>query len=178
MVGFLVILFFVVCAIIVVVSHSKCLDSELDDYVSNTLSKGIKPSKSICIQVGTSKIMLREDFIKREWNKEKDGIPVRGEYEPTEHFMKRINAYRKRKDQEKRQYDINEKTAKEWQAITHIPRKDGEGAFHYMVRVKPYKDKILELTRKQQSIKDGWKRDIPKSEYEADEILKNYNGSN
>lgn len=146
MVGFLVILFFVICAIIVIVSHSKCLDSELDDYVSNTLSKGIKPSKSICIQVGTSKIMLREDFIQKEWNKEKDGIPVRGEYESAEHFMKRMNAYRKRNGNK---------------ALTAA-----------------HKQKMKELTKKQPPIVDRWKRDIPKSEYEADEILKNYNGTN
>lgn len=45
-----------------------------------------------------------------------------------------------------------------------------------MMRVKPYKDKILALQRKQQELEQKLKAAKSKSEYEADEILKNYNG--
>ena len=95
---------------------------------------------SICIEVDGCKIMLREDFIKEEWNKTGEGgIPIRGQYESASHFLKRVDAYRKMKAEQKRRYD--------------------------------------ELTRKQQSIMDKYKRaPLSKSEYEADEILKNYNG--
>lgn len=84
--------------------------------------------------------MLKEDFIKREWYKTQEGgMPIRGQYEPAAHFLKRVDEYRKMKAEQKRRYD--------------------------------------ELTRKQQSIMDKYKRaPLSKSEYEADEILKNYNG--
>lgn len=95
---------------------------------------------SICIEVDGCKIMLKEDFVKREWNKTGEGgIPIRGQYESATHFLKRVDEYRKMKAEQKRRYD--------------------------------------ELTRKQQSILDKNKRTpLPKSEYEADEIKKNYNG--
>ena len=85
--------------------------------------------------------MLKEDFIKREWYKTKEGgIPVRGQYEPAAHFLKRIDEYRKMKAEQKRKYDE-------------------------------------ELARKKQSILGRCaKAPFPKSDYEADEILKNYNG--
>lgn len=95
---------------------------------------------SICIEVDGCKIMLREDFIKKEWNKTGEGgVPVRGQYESAAHFLRRVDEYRKMKAEQKRRCD--------------------------------------ELTRKQQSILDKYKRTpLPKSEYEADEIKKNYNG--
>lgn len=50
--------------------------------------------------------MLKEDFIKREWYKTKEGgIPIRGQYEPAAHYLKRFEEYRKMKAEQKRQYD-------------------------------------------------------------------------
>lgn len=73
--------------------------------------------------------------------------------------------------------ETNEEFAQKWEKITGIKRNEGESAWKYMMRVKPYKDKILALQRKQQVIMDKQKRTpLSKSEYEADEILKNYNG--
>lgn len=85
--------------------------------------------------------MLKEDFIKREWYKTKEGgMPIRGQYEPAAHFLKRVDEYRKMKAEQKRHYDE-------------------------------------ELARKKQSILGRCANaPLSKSEYEADEILKNYNG--
>ena len=112
-------------------------DKEFIDRIRRSV---LERNPSICIEVDGCKIMLKEDFIKREWYKTKEGgIPVRGQYEPAAHFLKRIDEYRKMKAEQKRNYD--------------------------------------ELTRKQQSILNKYKRTpLPKSEYEADEINKNYNG--
>lgn len=75
--------------------------------------------------------------------------------------------------------ETNEEFAQKWEKITGIKRNEGESAWKYMMRVKPYKDKILALQRKQQAIMDKQKRaTLSKSEYEADEIVKNYNGGN
>ena len=108
--------------------------------VNRRRKNAIERKPSICIEVDGCKIMLTEDFIKREWYKTKEGgIPIRGQYEPAVHFLKRIDEYRKMMAEKKRRCD--------------------------------------ELTRKQQSIMDKYKRTpLSKSEYEADEILKNYNG--
>lgn len=108
--------------------------------VDRIRNSAIERKPSICIEVDGCKIMLKEDFIKREWNKTGEGgIPIRGQYESATHFLKRVDEYRKMKAEQKRRYD--------------------------------------ELTRKQQSILNKYKRTpLPKSEYEADEIKKNYNG--
>ena len=110
------------------------------EFIDRMRRSVLERNPSICIEVDGCKIMLKEDFIKREWYKTKEGgIPVRGQYEPAAHFLKRIDEYRKMKAEQKRNYD--------------------------------------ELTRKQQSILNKYKRTpLPKSEYEADEIKKNYNG--
>ena len=112
-------------------------DKEFIDRIRRSV---LERNPSICIELDGCKIMLKEDFIKREWYKTKEGgIPVRGQYEPAAHYLKRIDEYRKMKAEQKRNYD--------------------------------------ELTRKQQSILNKYKRTpLPKSEYEADEIKKNYNG--
>ena len=114
--------------------------NEYKESVNRIRNSTFERNPSICIDIDGCKIMLKEDFIKREWYKTKEGgIPVRGQYEPAAHFLKRIDEYRKMKDEQKRNYD--------------------------------------ELTRKQQSILNKYKRTpLPKSEYEADEIKKNYNG--
>lgn len=70
----------------------------------------------------------------------------------------------------------NEEFAQKWEEITGIKRNEGESAWKYMMRVKPYKDKIIALQRKQQELEQKLKAAKSKSEYEADEILKNYNG--
>ena len=110
------------------------------EFIDRIRMSVLERNPSICIEVDGCKIMLKEDFIKREWYKTKEGgIPVRGQYEPAAHFLKRIDEYRKMKAEQKRNYD--------------------------------------ELTRKQQSILNKYKRTpLSKSEYEADEIKKNYNG--
>ena len=110
------------------------------EFIDRIRKSALERKPSICIDIDGCKIMLKDDFIKREWYKTKEGgIPVRGQYEPAAHFLKRIDEYRKMKAEQKRNYD--------------------------------------ELTRKQQSILNKYKRTpLPKSEYEADEIKKNYNG--
>lgn len=110
------------------------------EFIDRIRKSSLERKPSICIEVDGCKIMLKEDFIKREWNKTGEGgIPIRGQYESASHFLKRVDEYRKMKAEQKRRYD--------------------------------------ELTRKQQSIMGRYKRaPLPKSEYEADEIKKNYNG--
>ena len=72
--------------------------------------------------------------------------------------------------------ETNEEFAQKWEKIIGIKRNEGESAWKYMMRVKPYKDKIIALQRKQQELEQKLKASKSKSEYEADEILKNYNG--
>lgn len=138
-----IIVFLSLSAVIVwSILHSSKEESAKRDkeFIDRIRKSALERKPSICIEVDGCKIMLKEDFIKREWYKTKEGgIPVRGQYEPAAHFLKRIDEYRKMKAEQKRRYD--------------------------------------ELTRKQQSILDKNKRTpLPKSEYEADEIKKNYNG--
>ena len=111
------------------------------EFINRIRKSALERKPSICIEVDGCKIMLKEDFIKREWYKTKEGgIPIRGQYEPAVHFLKRIDEYRKMKAEQKRHYDE-------------------------------------ELSRKKQSILGRCaKAPLSKSEYEADEILKNYNG--
>ena len=111
------------------------------EFINRIRKSALERKPSICIEVDGCKIMLKEDFIKREWYKTKEGgIPVRGQYEPAAHFLKRIDEYRKMKAEQKRHYDE-------------------------------------ELSRKKQSILGRCaKAPLSKSEYEADEMLKNYNG--
>ena len=111
------------------------------EFINRIRKSALERKPSICIEVDGCKIMLKEDFIKREWYKTKEGgIPIRGQYEPAAHFLKRIDEYRKMKAEQKRHYDE-------------------------------------ELARKKQSIFGICaKAPLSKSEYEADEILKNYNG--
>ena len=113
-------------------------DKEFIDRIRRSV---LERNPSICIEVDGCKIMLKEDFIKREWYKTKEcGMPVRGQYEPAAHFLKRVDEYRKMKAEQKRRYDE-------------------------------------ELVRKKQSIFGRYERTpLSKSEYEADEIVKNYNG--
>lgn len=111
------------------------------EFINRIRKSALERKPSICIEVDGCKIMLKEDFIKREWYKTKEGgIPIRGQYEPAVHFLKRIDEYRKMKAEQKRYYDE-------------------------------------ELARKKQGILGRCaKAPLSKSEYEADEILKNYNG--
>ena len=111
------------------------------EFINRIRKSALERKPSICIEVDGCKIMLKEDFIKREWYKTKEGgIPIRGQYEPAVHFLKRIDEYRKMKAEQKRHYDE-------------------------------------ELSRKKQSILGRCaKAPLSKSEYEADEILQNYNG--
>ena len=138
-----IIVFLSLSAVIVwSILHSSKEESAKRDkeFIDRIRKSALERKPSICIEVDGCKIMLKEDFIKREWYKTKEGgIPIRGQYEPAAHFLKRVDEYRKMKAEQKRRYD--------------------------------------ELTRKQQSIMDKYKRaPLSKSEYEADEILKNYNG--
>lgn len=141
----LVIFFLVACYLIYKVSCISYVHSEKkrlsEEYWKLKRKEGIKTSGTICIQDGSRRIMLRKDFIEREWNKTgKGGMPIRGEYESAAHFLKRVDEYRKMKAEQKRRYDE-------------------------------------ELARKKQNILGRCeKAPLSKSEYEADEILKKYNG--
>lgn len=139
-----IIVFLSLSAVIVwSILHSSKEDSAKRDkeFIDRIRKGALEHKPSICIEVDGCKIMLKEDFIKREWYKTKEGgIPIRGQYEPAAHFLKRVDEYRKMKAEQKRRYDE-------------------------------------ELVRKKQSILGRCeKAPLSKSEYEADEILKNYNG--
>lgn len=123
-----------------IISVNRELSDKKAKEMMERLRKDCSEHHSICVTIDGCKMMLREDFIKKEWNKTGEGgIPIRGQYESASHFLKRVDEYRKMKAEQKRRYD--------------------------------------ELTRKQQSIIGKYKRaPLPKSEYEADEIKKNYNG--
>ena len=139
-----IIVFLSLSAIIIwsILQSSKEENAKRDkEFINRIRKSALERKPSICIEVDGCKIMLKEDFIKREWYKTKEGgIPIRGQYEPAVHFLKRIDEYRKMKAEQKRKYDE-------------------------------------ELARKKQSILGRCaKSPLPKSEYEADEILKNYKG--
>lgn len=138
-----IIVFLSLSAVIVwSILHSSKEESAKRDkeFIDRIRKSALERKPSICIEVDGCKIMLKEDFIKREWYKTKEGgMPVRGQYEPAAHFLKRVDEYRKMKAEQKRRFDEN--------------------------------------VRKQQSILDKYKgAPLPKSEYEADEIVNNYNG--
>lgn len=140
-----IIVFLSLSAVIVwSILHSSKEESAKRDkvFIDRIRKSALERKPSICIEVDGCKIMLKEDFIKREWYKTKEGgIPIRGQYESAAHFLKRVDEYRKMKAEQKRRFD--------------------------------------EKVRKQQSILDKYKgAPLPKSEYEADEIVKNYNGEN
>ena len=142
--GIIVFLFLSAIIIWSILQSSKEENAKRDkEFIDRIRKSALERKPSICIEVDGCKIMLKEDFIKREWNKTKEGgIPIRGQYEPAAHFLKRIDEYRKMKAEQKRRYDE-------------------------------------ELARKKQSILGICKKaPLSKSEYEADEILKNYNGRN
>lgn len=142
--GIIVFLFLSAIIIWSILQSSKEENAKRDkEFIDRIRKSALERKPSICIEVDGCKIMLKEDFIKREWNKTKEGgIPIRGQYEPAAHFLKRIDEYRKMKAEQKRRYDE-------------------------------------ELARKKQSILGRCKKaPLSKSEYEADEILKNYNGRN
>lgn len=126
-----------------IISVNRELSDKKTKEMLERLRKDCSEHHSICVTIDGCKMMLREDFIKKEWYKTKEGgIPVRGQYEPAAHFLKRVDEYRKMKAEQKRRYDE-------------------------------------ELARKKQSILGRCaKAPLSKSEYEADEILKNYNGEN
>ena len=124
-----------------IISVNRELSDKKAKEMLERLRKDCSEHHSIYVTIDGCKIMLREDFIKKEWNKTGEGgIPVRGQYEPAAHFLKRVDEYRKMKAEQKRHYDD-------------------------------------ELARKNQSFLGRCaKAPLPKSEYEADEILKSYNG--
>lgn len=124
-----------------IISVNRELSDKKAKEMLERLRKDCSEHHSICVTIDGCKIMMREDFIKKEWSKiGEGGIPIRGQYEPAAHYLKRIDEYRKMKAEQKRNYDEK-------------------------------------LARKKQSILGRCaKAPLPKSEYEADEILKNYNG--
>ena len=139
-----VIVFLSLLAIIIwsILQSSKEENAKRDkEFIDRIRKSALERKPSICIEVDGCKIMLKEDFIKREWYKVKEGgMPIRGQYEPAAHFLKRVDEYRKMKAEQKKHYDE-------------------------------------ELARKKQSILGRCANTpLSKSEYEADEILKNYNG--
>ena len=104
-----VIVFFSLLAIIIwsILQSSKEENARRDkEFIDRIRKSALERKPSICIEVDGCKIMLKEDFIKREWYKTKEGgIPVRGQYEPAAHFLKRVDEYRKMKAEQKRRYD-------------------------------------------------------------------------
>ena len=143
-IGIIVFLFLLVVITWSILHSSKEERVKRDkEFVDRIRKSALERKPSICIEIDGCKIMLKEDFIKREWYKTKEGgMPVRGQYEPAAHFLKRVDEYRKMKAEQKRRYDE-------------------------------------ELVRKKQSILGRCeKAPLSKSEYEADEIVKNYNGEN
>lgn len=124
-----------------IISVNRELSDKKAKEMLERLRKDCSEHHSICVTIDGCKIMLREDFIKKEWNKiGEGGIPIRGQYESATHFLKRVDEYRKMKAEQKRRYDE-------------------------------------EVARKKQSILGRCeKAPLSKSEYEADEIIKNYNG--
>lgn len=140
--GIIVILSLSAVVIWSILHSSKEENEKLDkEFVDRIRKSALERKPSICIEVDGCKVMLKEDFIKREWNKTGEGgIPIRGQYESAAHFLKRVDEYRKMKAEQKRHYDE-------------------------------------ELARKKQSILVRCpKAPLSKSEFEADEILKNYKG--
>ena len=139
-----IIVFLSLSAVIVwSILHSSKKESAKRDkeFIDRIRKSALERKPSICIEVDGCKIMLKEDFIKREWYKTKEGgIPVRGQYEPAAHFLKRVDEYRKMKAEQKRRYD------------EEVARK------------------------KQSTLGRCAKAPLSKYEYEADEILKNYDG--
>lgn len=104
MVVLLVILFFVVCVVVCILSLWHSQDAEINDNVRNILEHS-SANKTICIEVDGKRIMLREDFIEKEWNKtDEKGIPVRGVYESPIHFVNRVKKYR---DKMRKQKEID-----------------------------------------------------------------------
>lgn len=139
-----IIVFLSLLAILVwsILQSSKEENTKRDkEFIERIRKSALERKPSICIEVDGCKIMLKEDFVKREWHKTKEGgIPIRGQYEPAAHFLRRVDEYRKMKAEQKSRYDE-------------------------------------EVARKKQSILGRCeKAPLSKSEYEADEILKNYNG--
>ena len=124
-----------------IISVNRELSDKKAKEMLERLRKDCSEHHSICVTIDGCKIMLREDFIKKEWNKTGEGgMPIRGQYEPSAHFLRRVDEYRKMKAEQKRRYDEK-------------------------------------LARKKQSILGRYeKATLSKSEYESDEILKNYNG--
>lgn len=139
-----IIVFLFLSAIIVwsILHSSKEERAKRDkEFIDRIRKSALERKPSICIEVDGCKIMLKEDFIKREWYKTKEGgIPIRGQYEPAVHFLKRVDEYRKMKAEQKRRYD------------EEVARK------------------------KQRTLGRCSKAPLSKSEYDADEILKNYKG--
>lgn len=140
--GIIVILSLSAVVIWSILHSSKEENAKLDkEFVDRIRKSALERKPSICIEVDGCKVMLKEDFIKREWNKTGEGgIPIRGQYESATHFLKRVDEYRKMKAEQKRRYD------------EEVARK------------------------KQSTLGRCAKAPLSKSEYEADEILKNYNG--
>ena len=98
------------------------------EFIDRIRRSSLERKSSICIEVDGCKIMLKEDFIKREWYKTKEGgIPVRGQYEPAAHFLKRVDEYRKMKAEQKRHYDEEFPTRK----IKISARMDTSQRFFY-----------------------------------------------
>lgn len=124
-----------------IISVNRELSDKKAKEMLERLRKDCSEHHSICVTINGCKIMLREDFIKKEWNKiGEGGMPIRGQYEPAAHFLRRVDEYRKMKAEQKKRYD------------EEVARK------------------------KQSTLGRCAKAPLSKSEYEANEILKNYNG--
>ena len=89
-----------------IISVNRELSDKKAKEMLERLRKNCSENHSICVTIDGCKIMLREDFIKKEWNKTGEGgMPIRGQYEPAAHFLRRVDEYRKMKAEQKRRYD-------------------------------------------------------------------------
>lgn len=94
MVTLFVVLLLGVCVVACILSHWHSQDAEIKHDVNEMLERSMKRN-TICIEVDGKRIMLREDFMQKEWNKvDENGIPVRGQYESATHFVNRVKKYR------------------------------------------------------------------------------------
>lgn len=105
--GVIVFLSLLVIIIWSILQSSKEENAKRDkEFIDRIRKSALERKPSICIEVDGCKIMLKENFIKREWHKTKEcGMPIRGQYEPAAHFLKRVDEYRKMKSEQKRRYD-------------------------------------------------------------------------
>lgn len=179
------VLFFCVClslCLYAALHRTKEDKEEREKLFMDKIKKHAMEHSSICIEVDGCRIMLRKEFIDNEWSKtDETGTPLRGKYESEIHFKRRLTEYNKKhestnnattnKDANKKISpemnnfirEMNKECAQKWEEFTGIKRNKGESDWNYMIRVKPYKDRIVALQRKQQELEELLKEEWSES---------------